>query len=182
MFCVLSNLQYSCLKTYLIWHLVFSIKQDEVVPRKEKRQYKRRKHKTGVGAVGIGSHGHGHHHSGCGSTGSGTELLGYNCSAGGELLSSEDEGDVVLSGQSPQSEDEEPDPSEGPFTFKRKKYCNYHAVSCDSYVDGLGCSTKHYVPSKQWYLLTSPHSPTTLENQHPHLHSLKNLKTPPFRC
>ncbi|XP_021926420.1 enhancer of polycomb homolog 1 isoform X2 [Zootermopsis nevadensis] len=99
--------------------------KDEVVPRKEKRQYKRRKHKTGVGAVGIGSHGH--RHSGCGSMGSGTELLGYNCTAGGELLSSEDEGDVILSGQSPQSEDEEPDPSEGPFTFRRKKYCNYHA-------------------------------------------------------
>jgi hypothetical protein len=119
---------------------MFSVKQDEVVPRKEKRQYKRRKHKTGPGAVGIGSHGQGHRHSGCGSSGSGSELLGYNCAAGGELLSSEDEGDVVLSGQSPQSEDEEPDPSEGPFTFRRKKYCSYHAVSSDSYFGSLGCN------------------------------------------
>jgi len=111
---------------------VFAVNQDEVVPRKEKRQYKKRKHKTGVGALGISSHGHGHHHSGRGSAGSGSELLGYNCTVGGELLSSEDEGDVVLSGQSPQSEDEEPDPSEGPFTFRRKKYCNYHAVSYKS--------------------------------------------------
>jgi enhancer of polycomb-like protein len=119
---------------------VFSVNQDEVVPRKEKRQYKKRKHKTGVGAVGIGSHGHGHHHSGRGAAGSGSELLGYN-SVGGELLSSEDEGDVVLSGQSPQSEDEEPDPNEGPFTFRRKKYCNYHAVSYNSILI-LNCNTR----------------------------------------
>lgn len=140
MVCVLSNLQCSCPETCLVLHLMFSVKQDEVVPRKEKRQYKRRKHKTGPGAVGIGSHGQGHRHSGCGSSGSGSELLGYNCAAGGELLSSEDEGDVVLSGQSPQSEDEEPDPSEGPFTFRRKKYCSYHAVSSDSYFGSLGCN------------------------------------------
>lgn len=138
---------------------MISVKQDEVVPRKEKRQYKRRKHKTGVGAVGIGSHGH--RHSGCGSMGSGTELLGYNCTAGGELLSSEDEGDVILSGQSPQSEDEEPDPSEGPFTFRRKKYCNYHAVSADSYIGDLGCNTGQYISSKHWYFLTRPCSFTT---------------------
>ena len=99
------------------------IEQDEVVPRKEKRQYKKRKHKTGSG---VGAHGHGHLH---GRVPAGSDLLGYNCAPGGELLSSEDEGDVALSAQSPQSDDEEPDPNEGMFTFRRKKYCNYHAVS-----------------------------------------------------
>ncbi|PSN50502.1 hypothetical protein C0J52_10716 [Blattella germanica] len=67
--------------------------KDEVVPRKEKRQYKKRKHKTGSG---VGSHGHGHLH-GRGS-GPGSDLLGYNCAPGGELLSSEDEGDPLSGG------------------------------------------------------------------------------------
>ncbi|KAJ4439799.1 hypothetical protein ANN_07927 [Periplaneta americana] len=62
---------------------------DEVVPRKEKRQYKKRKHKTGAGAVGVG---HGHHHTGRGSASAGSELMGYNCAPGGECISSEDEG------------------------------------------------------------------------------------------
>ncbi|PNF43005.1 Enhancer of polycomb-like protein 1 [Cryptotermes secundus] len=135
--------------------------KDEVVPRKEKRQYKKRKHKTGTGTVGIGSHGHGHHHSGRSSAGSGIEFLGYNCTPGGELLSSEDEGDAVLSGQSPQSEDEEPDPNEGPFTFRRKKYCNYHAPLSGGLGNWPWCSREEggLADRRYRYCLTSISNP-----------------------
>ncbi|XP_067004154.1 enhancer of polycomb homolog 1 [Anabrus simplex] len=96
--------------------------KDEVAPRKEKRQYKKRKHKASVGATTVGSHGH---HGGRGSTahpGSSLDLLGYGS---GEIPSSEEEVESAVATQA--SEEDEADSVDGLFAFRRKKFCNYHA-------------------------------------------------------
>nr|CAD7569199.1 unnamed protein product [Timema californicum] len=83
--------------------------KDEVVPRK--RSYKKRKHKASTSPSGV-------------RAGQGTDLY---CGGGGaEGASSEDDGDLV-GGPLPQSDEEEPDPLEGPFAFRRNKSCNYLA-------------------------------------------------------
>nr|CAD7442294.1 unnamed protein product [Timema bartmani] len=83
--------------------------KDEVVPRK--RSYKKRKHKVSTSPSGV-------------RAGQGTDLY---CGGGGaEGASSEDDGDLV-GGPLPQSDEEEPDPLEGPFAFRRNKSCNYLA-------------------------------------------------------
>ncbi|KAG8227558.1 hypothetical protein J437_LFUL000658 [Ladona fulva] len=95
--------------------------KEENIPRKEKRQYKKRKHKSGVGSARV-------------SLGM-SQLLGPD-SAGvygaGDTMSSEDEdrvGGHSPGVASPSDQDDETDTSEGTFVFRRKKYCNYHAVS-----------------------------------------------------
>lgn len=82
--------------------------KEDLAPRKEKRQYKKRKHKSN--AVVSGSI----HGSGLG------ELTG--------LLSSGDDEGHTVSPQSPQHD-------EAPFAFRRNKLCQYQAPVCNG---GLG--------------------------------------------
>lgn len=71
--------------------------QDEYIPRKEKRQYKKRKHKNMHASLLL--------HDAVG------------------LVSSGDDESRVVSPTSPGHDDT-------PFTFRRKRQCLYHAVSC----------------------------------------------------
>lgn len=80
-----------------------AILKDEVIPRKEKRQYKKRKHKS-----------LGHTRSG-GIGASGLDGLG--------ALSSDEEPMPQLSPEPEEVEDE------GQFAFRRNKLCSYHMVS-----------------------------------------------------
>lgn len=96
------------------------VSKDDAVPRKEKRQYKKRKHKTTgpPSATGTSAHGMGSR----GSTSTLVDPLGY-----GYACTSEEDTTETLTNATGQS-DEEPDPLEGPFAFRRKRHCSYHAV------------------------------------------------------
>lgn len=96
-----------------------AIIKDEVIPRKEKRQYKKRKHKLlSHNRVGMGT--------------GGIEGIG--------VLSSDDE---PMPQQSPEPEEVE---DEGQFAFRRNKLCSYHMPKpkegnwpwCSKEDDGLG--------------------------------------------
>lgn len=80
-----------------------AIIKDEILPRKEKRQYKKRKHKNST---------HGR----------------LSSIPGGAIdgLVSSDEDDLVPAAPSPEPEDAE---EEGQFAFRRNKLCSYHMVS-----------------------------------------------------
>lgn len=77
--------------------------KDEILPRKEKRQYKKRKHKNST---------HGR----------------LSSMPGGALdgLASSDEEEMVAAVASPEPEEAE---EEGQFAFRRNKLCSYHMVS-----------------------------------------------------
>lgn len=79
-----------------------AITKDEIIPRKEKRQYKKRKHKNS-------SHGR----------------LSAVPGSGIDGIASSDEEEVVPSHPSPEPEDTE---EEGQFAFRRNKLCSYHMV------------------------------------------------------
>jgi len=85
--------------------------QDDAVPRKEKRQYKKRKHKGGSSSVG-------------GSSVSRNVLDSYHLAQSSE----EESSSGLHPGGSPHPAPEE-DEDEGPFAFRRNPACNYHAVS-----------------------------------------------------
>lgn len=93
-----------------------AILKDEAVTRKEKRQYKKRKHKA------LSGHGRGVGPGGGGGGGGGIDGLA--------ALSSDDE---VMPQLSPEPEDVD---EEGQFAFRRNKLCSYHMVSF-----GLGLQT-----------------------------------------
>ncbi|XP_063217641.1 enhancer of polycomb homolog 1 [Bacillus rossius redtenbacheri] len=78
--------------------------KDEVVPRK--RSYKKRKHKSNAGV---------------GRSCAGSDLLG------GDLVSTDEEPDPLLGSAPAPEEEEAADPADGPFGFRRNKFCNYHA-------------------------------------------------------
>lgn len=81
--------------------------KDEVIPRREKRQYKKRKHKS------LGLHGR---QSGNGvGVQQGVHDLG--------VLSSDD--DTLVTQLSPESDEID---DEGQFAFRRNKFCSYHMV------------------------------------------------------
>lgn len=94
---------------------VFLNTKDEAVPRKEKRQYKKRKHKAGTSVCGAGT-----------GTGSRAGLDGY---LGTQGSSEEDTSSTGMRTVSPvQAAPETEDEDEGPFAFRRNPACNYHAV------------------------------------------------------
>ncbi|KAJ1519519.1 hypothetical protein ONE63_004801 [Megalurothrips usitatus] len=89
--------------------------KDEAVPRKEKRQYKRRKHKAGSSVCGAAA----------GGTGSRGGLDGY---LGAQVSSEEETSSTGMRTASPvQPAPETEDEDEGPFAFRRNPACNYHA-------------------------------------------------------
>ncbi|XP_071447247.1 enhancer of polycomb homolog 1 isoform X2 [Hetaerina americana] len=124
--------------------------KEESMPRKEKRQYKKRKHKSGVGSARV---------SGLGMS----QLLGSDASGvygAGDTLSSEEEdriGGHSPGGASPSDQDDETDTSEGRFVFRRKKYCNYHAPLSGGLGNWPWCSREEggMADRKYRYCLTS---------------------------
>ncbi|KAL1500742.1 hypothetical protein ABEB36_006187 [Hypothenemus hampei] len=89
-----------------------AIIKDDVISRREKRQYKKRKHKmlnTGRGSGG-----------GCG-LGPNASLDGFSSDEDGSLHDSTNR-DGIISGDA----DDQEDHDEGPFMFRRNRMCSYH--------------------------------------------------------
>ncbi|XP_046404617.1 enhancer of polycomb homolog 1 [Ischnura elegans] len=128
--------------------------KEESMPRKEKRQYKKRKHKSGVGSARV---------SGLGMS----QLMGSDASGvygAGDTLSSEEEdrvGGHSPGAASPSDQDDETDTSEGPFVFRRKKHCNYHAPLSGGMGNWPWCSREEggMADRKYRYCLTSISKP-----------------------
>lgn len=111
--------------------------QEEVLPRKEKRQYKKRKHKTdgrgtGGSVGGVGGTDDGlHRGSGVAGRGGRSGVLGSGLDP---LASSDDDGPHPCNSQPslPSDRDEDDTVDEGQFAFRRNKNCTYLSVSCRS--------------------------------------------------
>lgn len=90
------------------------VKEDGAV-RKEKRQYKKRKHKGTTASQRAAA----------------SSAAAYIHAAAGplDMLSSEDEMEAAANAAVLSDEDVEPDVVEDPFAFRRRIDCNYHAVS-----------------------------------------------------
>lgn len=83
----------------LHYYLHFFKNLFKVLPRREKRQYKKRKHKS----------------------------LGSGRSGGADSLGVSSDEDVPMPQLSPEAP-EEPQEDEGQFAFRRNKFCSYHMV------------------------------------------------------
>lgn len=106
--------------------------QEDVVPRKEKRQYKKRKHKTDSRMSGMEEMSV---RSGNGSSGSRGNRTGGALGSGLDPMASSDEDNNILSHSHSQpfittdSREEDESIEEGPFAFRRNRNCSYLPVS-----------------------------------------------------
>lgn len=98
--------------------------KEDVLPRKEKRQYKKRKHKLDGRSSALDDNGL---RSGLTSGGaSRSGRVGVIGSGLDPLVSSDDENPFPHTQMSVATEcDDEDNTDEGPFTFRRNRYCNY---------------------------------------------------------
>lgn len=101
--------------------------KDELLIRKERRNYRKRRHKTSVTRGGLTP-------SGVSSTGASIPLTssarGMGCFSDVPSASSEDEIEsAVVASHSDVDEAESDVEKQGPFAFRRKLHCNYLAVS-----------------------------------------------------
>ncbi|KAK7866529.1 hypothetical protein R5R35_002483 [Gryllus longicercus] len=146
------------------------ITEDEPLPRKEKRQYKKRKHKVPLAVAGgvSGTAGLGRRTSGTASTAaSATGLTTAVCAENLEIdgLSS-DEGEAsagLLSGAAVSDDDDSgADAAEGPFAFRRRKNCSYHAPLPQGQGNWPWCSREEggLADRRYRYCLTSVTTPT----------------------
>lgn len=105
-------------------------------PRK-KREYKKRKHKPAQNLTQV-QQGMSHYHD-----------AGYR-----DIVSSEDE--TLSPGVSPSDQEDESDP-DGPFAFRRKKNCNYHAPILGTVANWPWCSPEDggFGDKRYRYCLTS---------------------------
>lgn len=86
-----------------------AILKDEVICRKERRQYKKRKHKAGGSRGGVIP-----------------DLVGVSLLGAGGGLSSDDDAVMQRTSAAPQSPDPQEAEDDGPFAFRRNKQCTYH--------------------------------------------------------
>lgn len=86
-----------------------AILKDEVICRKERRQYKKRKHKAGASRGGVIP-----------------DLVGVSLLGAGGGLSSDDDAVIQRTSAAPQSPDPPDADDDGPFAFRRNKHCTYH--------------------------------------------------------
>lgn len=139
---------YKCVATFC------GYRQDELLIRKERRNYRKRRHKATVTRGGLVSSGGAPNHPSSSSSAAGAPMaassaasaaVGASASASlsarglpaGACLSdapsvgsSEDEGgSAVAASQSDADEAESDAEKQGPFAFRRKMHCNYLAVS-----------------------------------------------------
>lgn len=122
--------------------------KDEAVPRKEKRQYKKRKHKAGTSVCGAGA-----------GTGGRGGLDGY---LGTQGSSEEDTSSTGMRTVSPvQAAAETEDEDEGPFAFRRNPACNYHAPLPGDFGNWPWCSQEEggSADRRYRYCLTSINRP-----------------------
>ena len=98
--------------------------------RKERRNYRKRRHKTSTTRGGLTSIGVPAPTASTISTSVASSTRGISCFSDGPSGSSEDEVEgVIVASHSDADEVESDIEKQGPFTFRRKLHCNYLAVS-----------------------------------------------------
>lgn len=93
--------------------------------RKERRNYRKRRHKTAAGRGGLST-------SGAATLSSAvtSAARGVSCFSDPASASSEDEAESVMVASHSEADEAESDiEKQGPFAFRRKLHCSYLAVS-----------------------------------------------------
>lgn len=109
--------------------------KDELLIRKERRNYRKRRHKNSTTRGGLTAIGVPTPTASTVSASVASSVRGMSCFSDGPSASSEDEAEsAVVASQSEADEAESDIEKQGPFTFRRKLHCNYLAVSSQRFV------------------------------------------------
>lgn len=131
------------MKTNISWittKSVLYIFKDELLIRKERRNYRKRRHKTSTTRGGLTSVGVPAPTASTISASVASSTRGMSCFSDGPSASSEDEVEsAVVASHSDADEAESDIEKQGPFTFRRKLHCNYLAVSLASFGFNVHC-------------------------------------------